>query len=208
MDPFLADQGTYPAFSGTEDSHLRNPLVPLKTPMDRILDVDAVIVTHLHIDHWDEAAVRLVRKEMPIFVQNYSDAQVLALQGFGRVAPLIGATRFGTVTMTRTCRQHGSDTALEAAGGPLGSVCGAAFQAGGEPTLYLAGDTVWNDMVRRNLDTFRPEAVVLNAGDARIKGLGSIIMGKEDVRRVFDATDSQIVASHLEAANHCRLSRA
>ncbi len=47
--------------------------------MDRILDVDAVIVTHLHIDHWDEAAVRLVPKEMPIFVQDYSDAQVLAL---------------------------------------------------------------------------------------------------------------------------------
>jgi len=31
IDPFLADQGTYPAFSGTEDSHLRKPLVPLVT---------------------------------------------------------------------------------------------------------------------------------------------------------------------------------
>jgi hypothetical protein len=85
MDPFLADQGTYPAFSGTDDSHLRNSLVSLKTPMDRILDVDAVIVTHLHIDHWDEAAVRLVPKEMPIFVQDFSETFALR-QKMGRAA--------------------------------------------------------------------------------------------------------------------------
>lgn len=208
IDPFLAEKEAYPAFAGTADSHLRNPRVDLKTPMETILDVDAVIVTHLHMDHWDEAAVRLIPKDMPIFAQDYSDAQLLGLQGFANVTPLARETKFGRVTMTRTRGQHGSDAALDAAGARLGSVCGVVFRAEGERTLYLAGDTVWNDMVKRNLETFRPEVVIVNAGDAQIEGLGSIIMGKEDVKRVFEATGAQIVASHMEAVNHCRLSRA
>lgn len=51
IDPFLAEKGAYAAFGGTVDAHLRNPCVALKTPMETILDVDAVIVTHLHLDH-------------------------------------------------------------------------------------------------------------------------------------------------------------
>jgi L-ascorbate metabolism protein UlaG (beta-lactamase superfamily) len=42
--------------------------------MDEILDVDAVIVTHIHPDHWDEAAINLVPKDMLIFAQNEKDA--------------------------------------------------------------------------------------------------------------------------------------
>lgn len=145
---------------------------------------------------------------MPIFVQDYSDVQLLGLQGFTNAAPLISDTRLGNVTMTRTCGQHGSDMALDAAGARLGSACGVVFRTEGERTLYLTGDTVWNDMVARNLKAFSPKVVIVNAGDAQIHGLGSIILGKDDGRRVFDATDARIVASHMEAVNHCRLSRA
>lgn len=72
VDPFLAEKGAYPGFEGTANSHLRNPLVDLAVPMDEILDVDAVIVKHLHPDHWDEAAQRLVPKDMLIFAQKGS----------------------------------------------------------------------------------------------------------------------------------------
>jgi L-ascorbate metabolism protein UlaG (beta-lactamase superfamily) len=42
----------------------------LKTPIDEILDVNAVIVTHTHPDHWDDAAISLVPKHLPLFAQN------------------------------------------------------------------------------------------------------------------------------------------
>jgi L-ascorbate metabolism protein UlaG (beta-lactamase superfamily) len=58
VDPMLAPKGSYPAFEGTANSHLRNPLVELPLPMAQLLDVDAVIVTHDHLDHWDETAPR------------------------------------------------------------------------------------------------------------------------------------------------------
>ena len=56
VDPVLADKDAYPGFEGTANSQRRNPLVPLPMPLAAIVDVDAVIVTHLHPDHWDEAA--------------------------------------------------------------------------------------------------------------------------------------------------------
>ena len=50
--------------------------------------------------------------------------------------------------------------------------------------------------------------VVLNAGYARVIGFGPIIMGQEDVLNVhFLLPQAKIVASHMEAINHCLLTR-
>lgn len=48
IDPMLADKGAWPGFPGTARSELRNPLVELPFSRDKIVDVDAVIVTHTH----------------------------------------------------------------------------------------------------------------------------------------------------------------
>jgi hypothetical protein len=41
-----------------------------------------------------------------------------------------------------------------------------------------------------------------------VPGLGSIIMNTEDVRAVHDAAPAaMLIASHMEAVNHCVLSR-
>ena len=82
------------------------------------------------------------------------------------------------------------------------------FSHPGEKRLYLAGDTVWNEIVEHSLRQHRPEVVILNCGDARVPGLGSIIMGKEDVRAVYlAAPQATLIASHMEAVNHAVLSR-
>ncbi len=39
IDPMLADQGAYPGFPSSANSHLSNPTVPLGLPLDEILDV-------------------------------------------------------------------------------------------------------------------------------------------------------------------------
>ena len=50
--------------------------------------------------------------------------------------------------------------------------------------------------------------VVLNAGNAHVIGFGPIIMGQEDVLNVhFLLPQAKIVASHMEAINHCLLTR-
>jgi L-ascorbate metabolism protein UlaG (beta-lactamase superfamily) len=207
VDPYLAEQGAYPGFEGTANSHLRNPTVPLPLPIGQIIDVDAVILTHVHPDHWDEAAINQIPKNMPIYTQSASDQSVVLSQGFTDVNLIEGAVLNG-IKLFQTSGQHGSDEALQAIGEILGDVCGVVFQHLEEKTLYIAGDTVWNQHVVDALEKHQPDVILLNAGDAQVVGLGSIIMGKEDVRRVFEAApQAQIVATHLESVNHAVLTR-
>ena len=65
IDPMLAPKGSYPGFEGMANSHLRNPLVELPLPMATLLEVDAVIVTHDHLDHWDDVAKAKIPKHLP-----------------------------------------------------------------------------------------------------------------------------------------------
>lgn len=209
VDPYLGEKDAYPGFEGTVNSEVRNPRAPLNTPMETILDFDALILTHLHPDHFDEAAVKLLPRDRKVFVQDYSDAELIKAMGFTDVQPLGVETEFEGITLSRTRGQHGSDQAFIYGAELLGSVMGVAFRTEGEKTLYIAGDTIWNDMVSTNLEMFKPDVIVLAAGDAQVPGLGSIIMGTADVKAVHDAApEAQIVANHMEAVNHCVLTRA
>lgn len=82
IDPMLADKGAWPGFPGTARSELRNPLVELPFSRDKIVDVDAVIVTHTHDDHWDAAAIAAIPKTLPVFAQHEADAALLRSQDF------------------------------------------------------------------------------------------------------------------------------
>jgi L-ascorbate metabolism protein UlaG (beta-lactamase superfamily) len=208
IDPLLANQGAYPGFAGTANSHLANPLVGLPLPMAELLDVDAVVLTHLHPDHWDEAARRLVPRGLPLFAQNETDAAALRADGFADVRLIDGAV-FEGIAMHQTGGQHGSDQVMAVIGERMGEVSGVVFSHPDEPTLYVAGDTVWNAHVEAALARHRPDVVVLNCGDAQVPGLGKIIMDQHDLLKVAQAApQATLIASHLEAVNHCVLSRA
>ncbi|EQB2251164.1 MBL fold metallo-hydrolase, partial [Escherichia coli] len=70
VDPMLAKKEAYPGFEGTARSDIRIPMTELPFDLDVLLDVDAIIVTHTHPDHWDEAAVAHIPKDKLIYVQN------------------------------------------------------------------------------------------------------------------------------------------
>jgi L-ascorbate metabolism protein UlaG (beta-lactamase superfamily) len=187
VDSMLGAKGTHPAFAGTPNSHLSNPLVGLPAPISEIIDVDAVIVTHTHLDHWDDTAKDSLPKGMPLFVQHEKDATAIQAAGFTDVRILSADTDFDGVALIKTPGQHGSDEAMQKIGARLGTVCGVVFRHPDEKTLYLAGDTVWNRYVEESLRKHAPDVIVLNCGDAQIIGLGSIIMGKQDVLEVYRA---------------------
>lgn len=212
IDPMLAKKGTYPGFEHTYRSNLRNPLVDLtESPAEVISGVDAVIVTHTHLDHWDDAAQKALPKDIPLFAQHEEDAQLIRSQGFKNVRVLTDEAEFGGVTIVKTGGQHGTDEmyAVPALAKPLGEAMGVVFQAPGYKTLYLAGDTVWRKEVDQAIEKYHPEVIVLNAGKAKMTGYeGAIIMGEEDVLRASQAAkNAKIVAVHLDAINHMSLTR-
>jgi len=208
VDPMLANKGAYPGLEGTLNSHVRYPTVDLETPLEEILAVDAVIITHTHPDHFDDSAKELVPKDLPIFVQNVLDAGAVAAAGFTNTRALGNTNEFNGVRLHKTPGRHGTDEAYAAIGEILGEVCGVVLEHPDEKTLYIAGDTIWNEDVQLILQRYQPGVVVLNCGDAQIPGIGSILMGKEDVLRVHQAApESTLIASHLDAVNHCVLTR-
>ena len=83
LGPFFATKNTYPGFEGTFNSKQTLPLDDLPKSVDEILKgADAVVVTHTHLDHWDEAAAKSINKDTPIFFQNASDQTLIQKQGF------------------------------------------------------------------------------------------------------------------------------
>lgn len=213
VDPMLAAKGAYPGFPGTYRSDLRNPTVELPETAESLLaDVDTVIVSHTHLDHWDDAAQALLPKALPILVQNEADATLLSSQGFTNVQVLDGTVKIAGVSVTRTGGRHGSEAmyAIAPVAETLGQVMGFVFEKQGSDTIYVAGDTVWHQDVADTIKRYSPEVIVLNTGDARIDGFDTgIIMGKEDTLRVQRlAPTSKIVAVHMDAVNHMTVSRA
>ncbi|SEQ50714.1 MBL fold metallo-hydrolase [Nitrosomonas ureae] len=208
IDPWLAEKGALPGFGGTINDHIRNPTAELPMPVNEIIDVDAVILTHDHPDHWDDAAKNAIPKDMLIFTQHEKDAQSIRSAGFSNIRILDENNAYDGITLIKTPGQHGKDKVLEDMKELLGDVSGIVFKHPDEKTFYIAGDTVWCQAVEDSLKKYRPDVVVLNSCDAQVIGNESIIMGKQDVYEVYKAApDATIIASHMESVNHATLSR-
>jgi L-ascorbate metabolism protein UlaG (beta-lactamase superfamily) len=82
IDPMLSGKGGFPGFPGTVNSQIANPTVELPMPMSEILNVDAVIVTHTHQDHWDDTAKTVIPKHLLIFTQNARDQWDIQMSWF------------------------------------------------------------------------------------------------------------------------------
>lgn len=211
IDPMLAEKETLPPFgpgvglppAPREDQN--NPLVSLPTSIDNIIsNIDAVIVTHLHLDHWDDAAKEALPKEIKIFSQNEEDATEIQNAGFKNVEVLQEDTVFEGIQLIKTKGEHGRGEILKHAG----QVCGVVFKNTNEKTLYVAGDTVWYGAVQDVIETYKPEIIVVNGGDNQFLVGGSLVMGKEDIYEVYKAApNAKIISVHMEAVNHWTLSR-
>lgn len=212
IDPLLAEKGRYEGFAGTFRSDVRNPCADLPASVGAILDgVDAVVVTHTHLDHWDDAAVESIPKDLPIFVQDDRDAAVIRNAGFQHVSVLTGSAVFGGVTLTYVEGTHGTqamydDPVLRES---LGESMGVVFSAPGEKTVYLVGDTVWTPRVSKTLAAYKPDILIMNTGYAKALAYNeSIIMGTADAgKAAAEAPDAKIIAVHMDAINHCTVSR-
>ena len=196
VDPMFASPGDIPPIPDTPNDR-ENPLVPLP---DVDLSHDAVVVTHRHRDHFNDAAKAELDADVPLFCQP-EEADAFVDDGFTDVRPVDDEASFDGVTLHRTPGRHGHGQLAE----EMGPVSGFVFDA--DETLYVAGDTVWYDAVDRTLDRFEPDMVVLNGGEAQFNRGEPITMGVSDVTAVRDATDAAVVVVHMEAINHCLLTR-
>jgi L-ascorbate metabolism protein UlaG (beta-lactamase superfamily) len=204
VDPMLSDEGTQPPIANSPNQR-PNPLVPLPIPAKEVLEgVEAMLVTHTHLDHWDNAAAELIPKSLPILGQP-EDEQKFRSQGFSNVQPIGRSHSWNTIAFNRTAGQHGTGEV----GKKMGPVSGFVLEAAGEPTFYIAGDTVWCKEVADAIRDYQARVTVVNTGAAQFLEGDPITMTAECVISVCrSAPNSQVVAVHMEAINHCLLTRA
>jgi L-ascorbate metabolism protein UlaG (beta-lactamase superfamily) len=199
-DPLLAPKHSYDPFVGKSP----NPTTDLPYPVEEILHgIEAVLVSHVHIDHFDRAARGLLSKEIPLFCQP-SDVENLTRKGFQSVRPVERSDTWGGVTITRTVGKHGTGTWGER----MGDVSGFVLQPKNEPTLFWVGDSISCDPVEQVVMVFQPDVIVTHSGGAKFPDSDPIIMDAEQTVAVCKAAPGAvIVAVHLEALDHCPVTR-
>jgi L-ascorbate metabolism protein UlaG (beta-lactamase superfamily) len=199
IDPMLDPAGARPAIPNTPNAR-PNPLVELPGGWQQAVNrADALLVTHLHQDHFDDRAAQLLDKGLPLLCQP-EDVARLADLGFTNLRLVDSAAEFDGISVERTAAQHGAGTIAEM----LAPVSGFVLTAPGEPSLYIAGDTIWYPPVQEVLERVRPGVVIVNAGGARFLEGEPIVMTVEDVAEVHRAApNADIIVVHLEAINHC-----
>ncbi|WP_165758820.1 MBL fold metallo-hydrolase [Niastella yeongjuensis] len=205
-DPFLADVGTFPPIPFTTNQ-TPIPLVALPagiTAAGVVAKTDAVLVTHMHQDHWDPHTQELLPKNTPVYCQPADEATVRNEQGFTNAMPVGDTATWNGVTIHRTNGRHGAPGIAE----KIGPVSGYVLN-----DVYIAGDTIWCDDVKQAIDTYHPKHIIVNGGGGRMdldqSGGHPIVMNIKDVITVCKyAPEAKVYVVHLENTNHSRETRA
>lgn len=200
IDPMLGVRDSTRPLGGVPG---RNPTVDLPCSVGEVIDgVDAVVVSHQHPDHFDDAATGVVPRYLPVFCQA-GDGEAMRDRGFDEVIELDATVTWRGIEITPTDGTHGRGPIGERMGG----VVGLLLRADGEPTVYWAGDTVLCPPVLDVIDQEHPDVVITHSGGAAYDGT-KIIMDVADTIDVAQAAPwATIVAVHLEALTHCPITR-
>lgn len=211
VDPMLARSGALPPALLLDGQRKRNPTVELPAGADSALELAThCLITHCqkgHFDHLDRAGVRWLRERQIPVICTPRDAHHLGKRGLNICAlpenheqpqPFLG----GTIRTVRCTHGRGMIGLLMEHG------VGYFIERPGEPSLYLAGDTILSGRVRDFVSRHQPQVNVIPAGGARFDFGQDVIMGTDEVIEFTRISQGKVIANHLEAISHCRATRA
>ncbi len=95
------------------------------------------------------------------------------------------------------------------------------MEATNEGTLYITGDTIWCDTIKRNLDKFKPGIIICNAGGnvflpennpfkeyVSLERVHKVIMDEEQVLELLNyKKDTTVITVHIGALDHETVTR-
>lgn len=203
VDPMLSAKGAIDSWAGIQ----KNPTVELTMPVEDIVkNVDLVIVTHTHEDHFDKPASSTLNKSVELIMQP-SDKEFFKKEGFMNATVVEDQKLWNGITIHRVEGKHGSGKVLEM----MGKTSGFVLQAKNQPTIYIVGDTIWNEDIKKDIEKFKPDYIIVNSGGALIKGFSDtpIIMNETQTMALIAASGkAKVIAVHMNALDHCFTTRA
>jgi L-ascorbate metabolism protein UlaG (beta-lactamase superfamily) len=202
VDPMLATKESCPPIRNSWNS-LRNPRVDLPLDLSSLQLPRYCLVTHLHLDHFDEVAKNNLPKDIHLICQP-EDAERFEKMGFSRVMPVGSQLTVESVTIRRVPGQHGFGRVAEL----MGVSSGYVFCAASEPTLYITGDTVFFEEMESTLDRHKPAVVIAFGGTAQFSEGDPITLTPDDLLEIHRSVPgAKIICVHMDSINHCRTTR-
>lgn len=202
VDPMLSPKGTIESWGGID----RNPTVELKLPVSEITKgLDLVMVTHSHADHFDEAASKILVKYVQLINQP-ADSEFFKKEGFVNAETLDNSRIWNNISIHRIEAQHGTGEILKM----MGKTSGFVLKAKNQPTVYIVGDAIWTDGVKKTIKKFKPDYIIVNSGGAVISGFEKtpILMDEEQTMALIgESGKAKVIAVHMNALDHCRTTR-
>lgn len=202
VDPMFSPKGALGSIAGENSSPMSDLPLPVTTITN---DVDVVLVTHTHRDHFDQVAVNTLDKKIDLINQP-NDKDYFKKEGFTNAKTIESTLIYKEITIHRTYAQHGTGRVLQ----NMGEASGYVLQAEGQPTIYIAGDAVWTEDIYRNIQQYQPDYIVINSGGARMPGFEAtpIIMDESQVMSLIqESGPARIIAVHMDVIDHCRTTR-
>lgn len=199
-DPYFADKHCGRSYTG----RLKSPLAELPFSIKDILSgVEAVLVSHVHSDHFDTAAQEMLPKELPIICQS-EDEIIIREKGFKTVYPVEKDFLWNGIHIQRILGKHGSGDVLK----DMGISSGFLLEANGEPSIYWTGDTVLCDEVREAIAMWKPKIIITHSGGAVWGSNVKILMDDVQTIEVCKlAPQSTVIAVHMDSVDHATVSR-
>ncbi|ANZ12628.1 TPA: MBL fold metallo-hydrolase [Vibrio parahaemolyticus] len=215
IDPMLGKKGSLPPFSVIKAKATKNPTVEMPSNADELLNkVTHTLITHSqtfgikalqHGDHLDPAGEAfLTDRNIPVatpakdkaYLEKYGLTVKWGIEDWQTI-DFLG----GKLTAVPALHGHGWIHKVMANG------VGFFLELPNEPSIYISGDTVLTDDVRRALNELKPDITVVAAGRARMDVGQPLLMSIDEVLEFVRLSPNKVIANHMEALNHCAVTR-
>jgi L-ascorbate metabolism protein UlaG (beta-lactamase superfamily) len=198
IDPLLAARGSYPPIQMTKNTY-RNPLIDLPVNYEELFDVDGVLITHNHNDHFDELAKKELPRDIAILCQ-INDYEFFKELGFTNLTAICEETNWLGLQWKRFSGTHGGGIYHKRLG-----VSSSYMVTVQNQKIYFTGDTLLTGKIKKLLKKEKPHIIIANGGGARLKIGGKITMSHRDLLRMSRILPTaQLLAIHMDSLNHCQ----
>lgn len=203
IDPMFAPKGAFGSWAGKGQ---KTPMVDLPIPAEKIADgIDLMLVTHTHLDHFDEYAVPVLDKNIHVVAQP-EEKQYFKHRDFQNIEAPADTTYWDNIMIVRTKAQHGTGQLLE----DMGAASGYVLENSMEPTIYILGDAILTSELIQEIEKYHPDYIVVNSAGAELPKYPGVklIMGERQVAELINRIPfGKFILVHLDAVDHATTSR-